>query len=52
MNSKPTGAPTSPRAASLIARVRHSLSQPDCALVLELASGALLLAWLAHVTME
>ena len=32
--------------------VVHTLSKPDNALLLELASGALLLAWLARAVVE
>jgi len=36
----------------LAARVMRSVTQPDNALLLELASGALLLAWAAHWMVE
>jgi hypothetical protein len=33
-------------------RMMRTVTQPDHALVLELASGALLLAWMAHWAVE
>ena len=37
---------------ALAKRVIHAILEPDHALVLELASGALLLAWLARLAVE
>jgi hypothetical protein len=36
----------------LAARVMRTVSQPDRALVIELASAALLIAWVAHWSLE
>ena len=36
----------------LAERLRRTASQPDNALLIELASGALLLAWMAHWAVE
>ncbi len=44
--------PGSPLAKRLASHLRRAVTQPDTALLIELASGALLLAWLAHVTMD
>jgi hypothetical protein len=37
---------------TLADRMKQSVTQPDRALVLELASAALLLAWMAHWAVE
>lgn len=37
---------------SIAGRMARTLTQPDCALVLELASAALLFAWMAHTAVE
>jgi hypothetical protein len=36
----------------LAARIKRTVSQPDNALLLELASGAVLLAWFAHCLVD
>jgi hypothetical protein len=36
----------------LVSRLKRVTSQPDSVLLLELASGALLLAWVAHWVAE
>jgi hypothetical protein len=36
----------------IAARVRRTVTQPDNALLIELASGAVLLAWAAHWVVE
>ncbi len=36
----------------LAGRLKRFASQPDSALILELASGAVLLAWMAHWVAE
>ncbi len=36
----------------LAQRIARAVSQPDCVLLIELATGALLLAWMAHTSVE